>query len=76
MFEDQAAAYFIIDDITDQKKRAHRKRQDELRVYHKERLSALGVMAAGVAHELNQPLNTIRVTTDGFLYGRDQGLEL
>ena len=73
VFEDQAAVHFIIDDITDQKKRAHRKREDELRMYHKERLSALGVMAAGVAHELNQPLNTIRVTTDGFLYGRDQG---
>ena len=33
-------------------------------------------MAAGIAHELNQPLNTIRVITDGTLYGRDQGWEL
>jgi C4-dicarboxylate-specific signal transduction histidine kinase len=33
-------------------------------------------MAAGIAHELNQPLNTIRVVTDGFLFGRDEGWSL
>ena len=33
-------------------------------------------MAAGIAHELNQPLNTIRVVTDGFLFGRDKGWSL
>ena len=30
-------------------------------------------MATGIAHELNQPLNTIRVLTDGLLFGRDEG---
>ena len=73
VFENKKAVHLIIDDITDQKKNIHQKRLNELRMYHSDRLSALGVMAAGVAHELNQPLNAIRVTTDGFLYGRDQG---
>lgn len=73
VFENKKAIHLIIDDITDHKKIIRRKRLDELRMYHTERLSALGVMAAGVAHELNQPLNAIRVTTDGFLYGNDQG---
>jgi len=39
-------------------------------------LSALGVMATGIAHELNQPLNTIKVTADGLLFGRDEGWPL
>jgi C4-dicarboxylate-specific signal transduction histidine kinase len=48
-------------------------RKREVNLYHDDRLAALGMLAAGIAHELNQPLNTIRVVTDGFLYGRSQG---
>lgn len=51
-------------------------RINELKLYHEDRLAALGTMAAGIAHELNQPLNTIRVVTDGFLYGRVEGWPL
>ena len=75
-YEDQAAIHFILDDITEQMALAERARVNELRMHHEDRLTALGVMAAGIAHELNQPLNTIRVITDGFIYGRDQGWEL
>jgi len=75
-YEDQAAIHFILDDITEQRALAERARVNELRMHHEDRLTALGVMAAGIAHELNQPLNTIRVITDGFIYGRDQGWEL
>jgi C4-dicarboxylate-specific signal transduction histidine kinase len=46
---------------------------NELKLIHEERLTSLGIMAAGIAHELNQPLNTIRVVTDGFLYGNEKG---
>lgn len=48
----------------------------ELNLYHDDRLAALGTLAAGIAHELNQPLNTIRVVTDGFLFGRAEGWPL
>jgi len=75
-YEDQAAIHFILDDITEQRALAERVRVNELRMHHEDRLTALGVMAAGIAHELNQPLNTVRVITDGFLYGRDEGWEL
>jgi len=48
----------------------------KLSAYHSDRLAALGILAAGIAHELNQPLNTIRVVTDGFLFGRTEGWSL
>jgi len=48
----------------------------DIDLYHEDRLATLGMMAAGIAHELNQPLNTIRVVTDGFLFGRNEGWPL
>ena len=39
------------------------------KVLHTDRLISLGTMAAGITHELNQPLNTIRVITEGWQYG-------
>lgn len=71
-YEGQPTIHFILDDITEQKELARKARINELKLYHEDRLSALGVMAAGIAHELNQPLNTIRVVADGFLFGRDE----
>ncbi len=32
------------------------------------RLASIGVMAAGITHEINQPLNAIKVAADGFQY--------
>jgi len=48
----------------------------QVKVHHDDRLAVLGSMAAGIAHELNQPLNTIRVVTDGLLFGRSEGWSL
>ncbi len=75
-YEDQPAIQFILDDITEQKELAYKARLNDLRMHHDDRLIALGTMAAGIAHELNQPLNTIRVITDGLLFGRDEGWAL
>ncbi len=33
-----------------------------------ERLASLGTMAAGISHEINQPLNSIKITATGLLY--------
>ena len=72
-YEGKPAVHLILDDVTEQKSMAEKARLNELKLYHQDRLTALGVMAAGIAHELNQPLNTIRVVADGFLFGREQG---
>lgn len=72
-YEGLPALFFVLDDTTDQKELTQRVRANELKMYHEGRLTSLGIMAAGIAHELNQPLNTIRVITDGILFGRDEG---
>lgn len=71
--EDESVIHFIFDDITLQKDTAEKTRFNELKRYHEDRLTSLGVMAAGIAHELNQPLNTIRVVTEGLLFGLEAG---
>jgi len=56
--------------------RGRKARKRDMNLFHDDRLAALGTLAAGIAHELNQPLNTIRVVTDGFLFGRAEGWPL
>jgi PAS domain S-box-containing protein len=75
-YEGQPTICFVLDDTTEQNELARKVRLNELKMYHEGRLTSLGIMAAGIAHELNQPLNTIRVVTDGFLFGRDEGWSL
>jgi PAS domain S-box-containing protein len=75
-YEDQPTIHFILDNITEQKELAYKARLHEIRMHHDDRLIALGTMAAGIAHELNQPLNTISVVTDGLLFGKDEGWDL
>lgn len=45
----------------------------EKALHQAERLASLGTLAAGLAHELNQPLTAIRVTVDSVLYGLQRG---
>ena len=58
----QPGAYMvIIRDISSRKKM-------DVQLIHNARLVSLGEMATGIAHEINQPLNTISLTLDNFLY--------
>jgi len=50
----------IVKDIT-------KKKENEMQVVMRERLAALGQMASGIAHELNNPLATIGVCTEALL---------
>lgn len=49
----------IIRDLTDQQAAETERRSLETRLEHVSRLSLLGEMAAGIAHEINQPLTAI-----------------
>lgn len=46
-------------DITDRQRAAEEARRSEARMTHVSRLATMGEMAAGIAHELNQPLAAI-----------------
>ncbi|MEW6572967.1 MAG: PAS domain S-box protein [Bacillota bacterium] len=41
-----------------------------------QRLASLSAMSAGIAHEINQPLNSIKVLADGMLYWYKKGRPL
>ncbi len=58
-------ALSIVRDITDQKKM-------EYKMIQSERLAALGEMSAGMAHEINQPLNTLSMLFDNILFEAKQ----
>lgn len=58
---DEESALSIVRDITDQKKM-------ESQMIQSERLAALGEMLAGMAHEINQPLNTLSMLFDNILF--------
>jgi two-component system sensor kinase FixL len=49
----------IVRDLTDQRAAARKQAELEDRLDHVARLSLIGEMAAGVAHEINQPLSAI-----------------
>lgn len=49
----------VFHDITDQKLAEQREEQRQAELRHVSRLSTLGEMASGLAHELNQPLSAI-----------------
>jgi PAS domain S-box-containing protein len=72
----EVALHFIVDDITKQRELAQKARLNEMRIHHEDRLTALGIMAAGIAHELNQPLNHIRMTADSLLMSEEKNWKL
>ena len=62
---DFAGTVFIAKDVTERK-------QHEVQLIMNERLAALGQMASGIAHEINNPLATIRACTEGLRSRIDQ----
>ena len=63
----------IATDITDRKLIEAENVANIQRMNRLERLSSLGTLAAGVAHEINQPLQALKVTADGMCYWLEQG---
>lgn len=58
----------MIRDITDQKQAEQKMAEARSKLAHMEKLSTLATISAGIAHEINQPLNAIKVTADALLY--------
>ena len=63
----------IIQDVTARRQAEHEIQEAREAGARAERLSAMGVMAAGIAHEINQPLNSLKVLADGMIYWHKQG---
>ncbi len=59
----------IIRDISERKKM-------EQQMIHSERMISLGEMAAGIAHEINQPLNNISLSLENILFNLNTGEEI
>jgi len=60
-------------DITDLKRTQEELNKTRKQNERYERMAALGTMAAGIAHEINQPLNSIKIIVDGMFYLHEQG---
>lgn len=43
----------------------------EKQIRHSERMAGIGELATGMAHEINQPLNTISLSIDNIIYSMD-----
>ncbi len=61
------------DELGDLARELGRMAQNLKKVAQVSRLATLGELAVGVAHELNQPLNTIRLAADNVLLSRRSG---
>lgn len=56
-----------------ERKEAERKRQEALlMIENAARIASIGVIAGGITHEIGQPLNAIKIATDGILYWNKQ----
>ncbi|MBT9162429.1 MAG: Sensor protein FixL [Dehalococcoidia bacterium] len=68
MIGDQVGGVVVIyTDITQRKRAEDELRVKEMQLIHAGRLSSLGEMATGVAHEINQPLAIISLAAEGRL---------
>ena len=61
-------------DLTDRKRAEREKRDLQAQLLHSEKLASIGTMAAGVAHEINNPLAIVSGFTD-LLGGRLQAFD-
>ncbi len=69
---DQVTMVGVVRDITERKKAE----EAMITAERSSRLASLGTLAAGIAHEVNQPLTALKVKVDGLIYWSDSKPEL
>jgi C4-dicarboxylate-specific signal transduction histidine kinase len=67
-YRGRLATFVMIRNITE-RKRIQEALDQAQRSYH---LASLGTLAAGISHEINQPLTALKVKVDGLLYWGDK----
>jgi len=70
---EEATVMLSFTDVTRERTLVSQAKENEMKVMRADRLSSLGILSAGIAHEIAQPLGTIKVLVDSFLFGQDQG---
>ncbi|MCL6559438.1 MAG: PAS domain S-box protein, partial [Firmicutes bacterium] len=63
----------VLSDITERVRLREERQRLQEQTARVERLASLSAMSAGIAHEINQPLNAIKVLADGMLYWYKKG---
>lgn len=75
-YQGRIAQVTAVRDLTEQKQTEDRARQHQEQLAHVLRLSTMGEMAAGLAHELNQPLTSISNYAQGCLRRIQSGADI
>ncbi len=63
----------VFTDISEQVKMREEKRRLHEQSARAQRFATISTMSAGIAHEIRQPLNSIKILTDGVLYWHKRG---
>jgi len=66
-------AITVVRDVSDRKKAEARVRQHQAELAHAGRISSMGEMATGIAHELNQPLAALRTHAEACVLDIEAG---
>ena len=64
IYSSKAISIVVVQDVTDEEQMQKRNRELELKLFQEARLSSIGLLASGIAHNLNGPLMTIMGSVD------------